>query len=372
MEISKERSGMLSALGHRNFRLFWTGQCLSLIGGWMQYMAQAWLVLELTNSPFLLGLLMAFQFGPTLLFSLHAGVVADRFPKRKLIIFTQSANMVLALVLGLLVLYGAVKFWQVALLACLLGISNTLDVPARQSFIIEMVGKKDLMNAIALNSTIFNGARIIGPALAGLVIAKVDIAACFLINSASFLAVLVGLFMMKLEDLPGSGKNSDFTGDIKSGVAYIFKTPEVFYPLALLGCLSAFVMNFQVLVPVYARNVLGMEAQGFGLAMTAVGTGAFAGAAFLAYLSRFGPRIGFVYIWALGLSLTQVGLSQVSGHIPAMILLALMGWSMVSFTALVNSYIQVRAPHEIRGRVMSVFILLFSGMVPVGSLFSGT
>lgn len=368
------RGGMLSALGHRNYRLFWTGQCFSLVGSWMQTMAQSWLVLELTGSPFLLGLMGAFQFGPILLFSVFAGVVADRFAKRKLIIFTQSAFMFLSLVLGLLTLLGVVRYWQVALLALLLGVVTTLDVPARQSFVIELVGREDLMNAIALNSSIFNGARILGPALAGLIIAKINIAACFLINAASFLTVLAGLLMMRLEERPPSPTPAgrDLFGEIKGGIAYIIKTPDVLYPLALLGSLSALAMNFHVLVPVYARDVLHREAQGFGLMLSAVGAGALTGALVLAYLSRFGPRLILVYGGAAGLCLFQIVLAGINAYVPALPVLALLGWSMITFTASVNSTIQLKVPHDLRGRVMSVFFLLFAGMMPIGSLFSGT
>lgn len=369
--LLKKGSGALAALKHRNFRLFWSGQCISLVGGWMQYMAQAWLVLELTQSSFLLGVIWACQFGPTLLLSLAAGVVADRFPKRRIIILTQSANMLLALVLGILVLTGAVRYWHVAVLAFLLGMSNTLDVPARQSFVVEMVGKEDLMNAIALNSSIFNGARIIGPALAGLIIARTGTAACFLINSASFLPVLAGLLLMRLKDSPGGRNTRDFAGEMKSGMTYIFNTPDVFYPLLLTGILSAFAMNFHVLVPVYATEVLGRGAQGFGFMMTAVGAGAFVGAGLLAFLSRYGPRQVTIYISAAGLCLFQLALSGTSTYGLSLAFLTLLGWSMATFTASVNSFIQSRAPHELRGRVISVYILLFSGMMPVGSIFSG-
>ncbi|MFZ5644600.1 MAG: MFS transporter [Bacillota bacterium] len=370
--MSKKGTGTLAALRHRNFRLFWAGQCVSLVGGWMQYMAQAWLVLEMTGSAFLLGIIWACQFGPTLLFSLPAGVIADRFPKRKLIILTQCANMLLALILGLLVLSGEVRYWHVAVLALLLGISNTLDVPARQSFVVEMVGREDLMNAIALNSSIFNAARIIGPALAGLVIAQTGTAACFLINSASFLPVLAGLFMMSIKDSAGNREGKDFRGELIGGLSYIRKTPEVFYPLVLLGCLSAFSMNFHVLVPVYAKDILHREAQEFGFMMTAVGAGAFVASGALAVLSSFGPRLSFMFIGALGLCLFQIVLAGIDEYVQALVLLTLLGWSMVTFTASVNSYIQSRVPHELRGRVMSVFILLFAGMMPVGSVFSGT
>jgi predicted MFS family arabinose efflux permease len=365
-------TGALAALRHRNFRLFWTGQCVSLVGGWMQYMAQAWLVLELTGSSFLLGVIWACQFGPTLMFSLLAGVITDRFSKRRIIIATQSVNMLLALVMGLLVLSGELKFWHVAVLAFLLGISNTLDVPARQSFVVEMVGREDLINAIALNSSVFNAARIIGPALAGLLIAHAGTAGCFLINSASFLPVLAGLLMMRLGEKPsGDRRTGDFIGEMKAGLKYIFNTPDIFYPLLLLGIMSAFAMNFQVLVPVYARDVLGREAQGFGFLMTALGVGAFAGAGLLTFLSRYGPRRDFIFLSAAGICLCQLALWAVASYRPALLLLTLLGWSMATYTASVNSFIQSRTPDEIRGRVMSVFILLFSGMMPVGSIFSG-
>lgn len=366
------RPGMLSALRHRNFRLFWIGQCFSLVGTWMQNMAQSWLVLELTGSPFLLGLMGAFQFGPILLFSLVAGVAADRLPKRKLIIFTQAANMVLALILGLLTLFGVVRYWQVALLAFLLGTVNTLDMPARQSFVIELVGKKDLMNAIALNSSVFNGARIVGPAVAGLTIARVGIAACFLINAASFLAVLAGLFMMRLNEAPVRAVERNLPGEIRGGIGYILKTPEILYLLVLLGSISALAMNFNVLVPVYARDVLHREAQGFGLMMSAVGTGALAGALMLAYLSRYGPRPVIIYCGALGLCLFQVALAAVRLYIPVLFFLVMIGLCMITFNASVNSSIQMRVPDELRGRVMSIYFLLFAGMTPIGSLFSGT
>ncbi|MFZ5648567.1 MAG: MFS transporter [Bacillota bacterium] len=368
------RGDMLAALRHRNFRLFWTGQCFSLVGTWMQTMAQSWLVLELTGSPFLLGLMGAFQFGPILLFSVFAGVVADRLSKHRLIILTQSCYMVLALMLGVLTLLGVVKYWQVALLAFLMGVVNTLDVPARQSFVVEMVGKDNLMNAIALNSSVFNGARVVGPALAGLIIAKMNLAACFLINGASFMAVLAGLFMMRLEERPRPAiqPQRDLLGEIRGGIAYIIKTPDVFYLMVLIGSMSALVMNFHVLVPVYARDVLHREAQGFGLMMSAMGTGALIGGLVLAYLSRFGPRQSFVYGGAAGVCVFQIALFGLRSYLPALLVLALMGWSMITFNASVNSSIQMKVPHELRGRVMSIYFLLFAGMTPISSLFSGT
>lgn len=270
-----------AALRHRNFRLFWTGQCVSLVGTWMQNMAQSWLVLELTHSPFLLGVVGALQFTPSLLFALVAGVIADRMPKRILLLFTQSASMLLALILGLLIFFDVVQYWQVAILAFLLGTIHTIDMPARQSFIIELVGREDLMNAIALNSFIFNAARIIGPAVAGLVITYLGIAACFFLNAASFVFVLGGLLLMRLEHQAAVQEEQvDVLKDIREGLGYIRRTPIVF----------STAMNFNVLVPVFAREVLHREAQGFGFLMSAMGVGAFLGALTLAYFSHRGPR----------------------------------------------------------------------------------
>jgi len=197
------RTGVLQAvvaLKHRNFRIFWTGQLISLIGTWMQNLAQGWLVLTLTNSPFLLGLVSAVQFTPMLLFSLFAGVAADRLPKRKLLLVTQSGSALTALTLGLLVLTGRIRYWHVVVLAAILGTINAFDSPTRQSFIIELVGKRDLMNAIVLNSTAFNGARIVGPAVAGFAIDHLGMAPCFLLNAASFLAVICGLLVLSVDD----------------------------------------------------------------------------------------------------------------------------------------------------------------------------
>src|SRR5574341_1096011 len=222
------------ALNHRDFRLFWTGQLVSLIGTWMQSVGQAWLVLELTNSPFKLGLIGTLQFSPMLCFSFLAGVITDRVPKRRLIIATQTALMLQAFGLSALAWSGHVQYWHVAVLASLYGFANTLDVPTRQSFIVEMVGKDDLMNAIALNSAMFNGARVVGPAVAGLLVARYGVAIAFLLNGVSFLAVIFALLEIRSEGLPQPRGDTSMLQDIATGVRYAVNTPLVSLILSLL------------------------------------------------------------------------------------------------------------------------------------------
>ncbi|WXJ95443.1 Enterobactin exporter EntS [Neomoorella carbonis] len=371
MEIGRFQA--LAALKHRNFRLFWCGQLISLMGTWMQNMAQGWLVLQLTNSPFLLGLVNAVQFTPMLVLALVAGVVADRVPKRRLLIITQSSLMLLAFTLGILTLTGLVRYWQVLILAGLLGIVNSFDMPARQSFVVEMVGKHDLMNAIALNSSIFNAARIIGPALAGLVIGRLGMAASFLLNAASFVAVIGGLLLIRVpEDSWPQQAETRILEKIGEGLDYIRRTPVILQAITLMASLSILTMNFNVLIPVLARNTLGQQAEGYGLLMSASGIGAFGGAVMLAFLSKNGPRRQLLLGGAAGLCLFQLLLAATRSYFVAFLLLAFTGWSMITFTASVNTTLQLNVPDNLRGRVMSVYALVFGGVTPIGSLFSGS
>lgn len=364
--------GPLRALNHRNFRLFWFGQFVSLVGTWMQNIAQGWLVLKLTDSAFLLGLLTAAQYLPLLLFSLVAGVAADRFPKRNLLILTQFAMMILALVLGLLTLFEQVRYWHVFILAILLGIANVFDLPTRQSFVIEMVGKEDLMNAIALNSTIFNGARIIGPAVAGILIGSFGLSACFLFNSASYLAVLSSLFMIDIRGVSHKAIEGGVWEKIKEGLNFIRRTPVLFYTIILSGLIYIFAVNYNVLIPVFARNTLGLEADGFGFLMSAMGIGALGGAIFLATISRGGPSAAIMRTGILLLCLSQIALGMI--HIPylAAMFMVVSGFSLIIFLASVNTILQVNVPDHLRGRIMGVYSLSSQGTIPLGSLLSGS
>ncbi len=380
----KKRSHPIAALYHRNFRLFWGGQLISLIGTWMQNVGQAWLVLQLTNSAFFLGLVSAVQFTPVLLFSLPAGVVADRLPKRTLLLFTQTVLMLQALVLGLLVKSNVVQYWHVLALAILLGMVNTLDVPARQAFVFELVGREDLMNAIALNSSAFNAARIVGPAVAGILMGTWGVGTAFLLNAASFLPVIAGLALIRLEGRR-RGQESNRTPamrldvhgghlweGIQEGLSYIRKTPAISMALLLLGALSIFAMNFNILVPLFARNVLHQGATGYGFLMSAMGIGALTGALSLAFLSHRGPQRLLLFGGALGLSFFQMLLAPVRFYPLALVVMFTIGWSMITFVATVNTTVQANVPDELRGRVMSVYSLLLGGLTPFGSLFAGS
>ncbi len=254
--LEKLTDSVFPALKHRNFRLFWFGQMISLIGTWMQNIGQDWLVLKLTNSAFLLGVVSALQFLPMLFLSLFAGVVIDRLPKRKILIFTQTSLMVTALALATLTALNAINYWEILVLATIVGFINTIDNPARQSFIIDLVGKEDLMNAISLNSSIFNAARIIGPGIAGVLIGLLGYALCFYLNALSFIAVITGLILIdvKMNKSRAMLKKEDVIADIKEGLLYIKNTPIIFATILMMAVLSTFAINFNVLVPVFAKT----------------------------------------------------------------------------------------------------------------------
>ncbi len=364
---------LFSSLRHRNFRLFFSGQLVSLMGTWMQNVGQAWLVLELTHSSFKLGVVSALQFAPMLFLSFVVGPFIDYFSKRKIIIATQTALMLLAFTLAVLDLTGAVRYWHVVILATLLGVVNTIDMPARQAFVIEMVGKEDLMNAIALNSSIFNAARAVGPAIAGLLIGAAGTAVCFFVNGLSFLAVLWGLLLMKFEGVPaGRPRTYRIIDDIKEAVSYIRTTPAVLITILLVAVVSIFATNFTVLVPGFARQELHKDAAAFGLLMSSFGVGALIGSFSLAYLSRFGPKQGILLGGGMGLSLTliMIGLQRTYGI--TAILLVLSGWCMVTFFGMANTTVQLNTEDRLRGRVMSIYTFTFGGLSPFGSLFAGT
>ncbi len=363
------------ALQHRNFRLFWFGQCISLIGTWMQNIGQAWLVLQLTNSALQLSIVNMMQFLPMMLFSLYAGTLVDRFPKRKVLIITQSILLVLALILATITYLGVVQYWHILILALLLGCVNTIDMPTRQSFIIEMVGKEDLMNAIALNSSVVNLARIVGPAVAGILIGLVGMSMCFYINAASFIAVIAGLSMIKI-DAPEMtkkriGETRHIMADIKEGLHYIGENKIIKQPLLLLAIISAFVMNFNVMIPVFAQQNLGQSATGYGFLMTCMGAGSFIGALTLVAKSKAGPKLKYLVAGAFGMSLFFAVLGLETNYLLACITLFVIGFCSITFTASVNSTIQINSVDHMRGRVMSVFTLVFAGVTPLGSLYAG-
>jgi MFS family permease len=364
---------LFRSLRHRNFRLFFSGQLVSLIGTWMQNVGQAWLVLDLTHSSFKLGVVSALQFLPMLFLSFFAGPFIDYFSKRKIIIFTQTALMLLAFILALLDFFGVVRYWHIVILATLLGIVNTIDMPARQSFIIEMVGKEDLMNAIAMNSSIFNAARAVGPAIAGLLIGAAGTAVCFFVNGFSFLAVLWGLLLMRFNEPPAPGPRSyHVVEDITEAIRYIRETPLVMITIVLVAVVSIFGTNFNVLVPVFSRQELHRDAAAFGFLMSSFGAGALVGAVSLAALSRHGPKFLLLLGGGLALSLFLILIGFQKSYGLTALLLALSGWSMVTFFGMANTTVQLNTEDRLRGRVMSVYTLSFGGLTPFGSLFAGS
>ena len=364
---------LFRSLSHRNFRLFWSGQLVSLIGTWMQSAAQAWLVLELTHSALKLGIVSALQFAPMLFLSLFTGPFIDYFDKRRIIIATQSVLLALAFTLALLDWTGAVRYWHLVVLATLLGVVNTVDMPARLAFIMELVGKDDLMNAIALNSSIFNAARAIGPALAGVLIAAMGTAVCFFLNGLSYLAVLAGLLFMNVESRARRKKPAyNVLRDVAEAVRYIKATPVVMITIVLVSVVSVFGTNFNVLAPVFSKMELHRDAAAFGFLMSSFGAGALLGAVSLAFLSRQGPKPAFLLGGGMGLSLFLMLIGMQRSYGLTAFLLALAGWCMVTFFAMANTTVQLNTEDRLRGRVMSVYTLAFGGLTPFGSLFAGT
>jgi MFS family permease len=362
----------LRALNHRDYRLFFSGQLISLIGTWMQSVAQSWLVLELTNSPFKLGIVGTLQFGPMLLFSFLAGAVADRLPKRRVIMATQAALMLQAFILAGLAWSGHVRYWHVTLLALAYGTATTLDLPTRQSFIVEMVGRQDLTSAIALNSAVFNGARMIGPAIAGLLVDRFGVALAFGLNGVSFIAVLVALGAMRAEGLPGDRDGSSIRQDIQAGLRYARGTPLVALILALLLSVSLFVLNHNVMVPLLARDILHLDAHGFGLLMAAIGTGAVVGAFILATLVQSHPPLWVLMGAAVVSSTSILSLSVIRTEGIAAGVLAVVGLSQIIFLASCNTTLQVVVPDRLRGRIMSLYAFVFAGVTPIGSFLMGS
>jgi MFS family permease len=360
----------LRAFAHRDYRLFWAGQLVSRVGTWMQNVAQSWLVLELTNSPFRLGLIGTLQFAPVLVFAFLGGVVSDRMAKRRLIIATQVAMMLQAFGLAALVATGHVEYWHVAVLAGLYGIANSIDMPARQSYVIELTGKDDLISAVALNSAVFNGARVIGPALAGLVIARAGVGAAFLVNGISFLAVLAALLAMRTEGAPPPRPHGTIREEMVQGVAYAARTPRLTLLLALVLVVSLFVINFNVVVPLFAREVLGEGARGFGLLMAALGAGAVLGALGMAgRLQR--PSRTIVFAGAAGVSVGLLALGFTRTFAVAAGILVVTGLAQIVFTSSANTTVQLTVPDAMRGRVMSLYIVVFVGVTPVGAFLTG-
>ena len=373
---AKAAKRSVSAFNHRNYRLFFAGQAVSLVGTWMQQVAQAWLVLELTGGdPLWLGIVSAAQFLPVVLLGLFAGVLADVLPKRQTLMAVQAVMMVLAAILAVLTLTGTVELWMVVVLALALGCANAVDMPVRQSFAMELVGPRDVGNAVALNSAMFNGARVLGPAVAGLTIGAFGVGLAFVLNALSFLAVLVALSLMRDDELhaprllPRPGSMGEVFENLGEGLAFVRSTPVVLMAVSMVGLVATVGMNFNVLIPPLAQDVLGTDAAGYGFLMTASGIGALGAAVALVIGGRPRPvRI------ALGASILGVAsiLLALSGSYPlSLLLMVFVGGGGIAMAATANATIQLSVPDGLRGRVMSVYTTVFSASVPVGGLLMG-
>lgn len=369
------RSGSFAAtfrsLRNYNYRLFYAGQAISLSGTWMQTIGQAWLVLDLTHSPFALGTVTMLQFLPISLLVLFGGVFADRVPKRRVLVFTQSAAMLQALALAVLTWTGVVALWHVYVLAALLGLTNALDNPTRQAFVVEMVGPEDVTNAVALNSSLFNSARLIGPAVGGVVIALVGVGTAFFLNGLSFIAVIAGLLLMKPELLRAMPprKTGNVLEELTEGLSYAVRTPDILFILIVMAAIGTFGYNFTVVLPLLARTVLGVGSIGFGAMTSAVGIGSLLSALALAALNRSSRLV--LLAGATGFTILLAAVAASTMFALTILLLVALGMASIAFTTTGNTTLQLAAPGHLRGRVMSLYMLLFAGTTPIGGEATG-
>jgi len=360
----------LRALRHRDFRVFFAGQAVALVGSWMQQVAQAWLVLSLTNSPLRLGLVGSLNFLPILLFALVGGAVADRLPKRRLLVLTQSLLFCQTATLALLIVSGRVRYWHICVLALVWGIANTIDLPVRQAFVVELAGRADVTSAVALNSAAFNVARIVGPAAAGLLIARAGVAPAYFINAGAFVVVIVALLTVRARGTPLPREGTTIGEEIREGVGYVLQTPRILILLAVLAVISITVFNFSVYVPLFARQVLGLGPEGFGLLMAAVGVGAVGGALTLGALQA--PSISLLFTTGFLSCTGLVVMSTVGRFGVAAVVLFVLGWISVMVVAGCQAALQLAAPDRLRGRIMSLHTFIYGGVFPFGAFTVGS
>ncbi len=371
----REAWGGLIALKYRNYRLFFSGQLISVTGMWMQSLAQSWLLVDvLKASPFQLGLLPVFQFGPVLIGGIPAGILADRFPKRNLMLLTQFIFSILAATLAWLVWSGNIQLWHVYTMATLFGINNAVDMPSRQALVSELVPKHALMNAIALNSAMFNTGRILGPAVAGVVLARWGIAAAFALNSLTYFGPIAGLSLIRLKPVVAAAGSSG-VDRLKEGIRYVRNSPDIMRPIMLVMTVGTFGMAYNTWLPLIADGSFNAGEETFGLLFSSMGAGSLAGALSVAFFSKspsrrrmllFAVMLGFV-IATMGFVAANPGSVAL-----AMGVLALSGFSASNAMAMANTIVQTTAPDDLRGRVMAVYSTVFMGSVPFGGLIAGS
>jgi len=365
----------MNAFRHRNYRLFFTGQAISLAGTWMQQVAQAWLVLQLTHDPLWLGVVAAAQFIPVMILGLFAGVLADTLPKRQTLIATQILKMGLSVILAIIAFTGFASIAVIILLALIIGVVNAVDMPVRQAFAVEMVGREDIGNAVALNSAMFNGARVVGPAIAGLTIGAFGVAAAFAIDAVSFLAVIIGLAAMRESELRSPAmiaRPESLSGvmiQLREGLHYVRTNPVVLMAMLVVGLVATVGMNFSVIIPPYAQDVLHSDASGYGFLMAASGVGSLVAALWLAFGGTTRPR--WIAYGAILLGFGEIGLGFSNAFALSLLLMTAVGFGGILMAATANTTIQLAVPDGLRGRVMSVYTTIFAGSTPIGGPVMG-
>jgi MFS family permease len=357
---------------HRNYRLFFTGQVISVSGTWMQNIALAWLVVELTHSPLAVGALAFCRFLPFTIFGLVAGVVADRIDNRKLVITTQSVSMTFSAILAVLVLTGSQTLWLVYVLAVLSGTALVFDAPGRHALTFQMVGRDELPNAVALNASLFNASRVVGPAVAGVLIAAFGVGVCFLINTVTFLAVLAGLLLMRKEELvplERAGEPPTMMRGIREGFSWVLASPQMRLVLLIVTVVSTVGFNFHVLLPLLASDTLQTGPEVFGILSAFFGGGALVGALLSAAIGRASWKV--LVLGTGGFSLSLLALAPMTTVWACAVLLFITGTCFTLWTSNANSILQLNAPDHLRGRVVSLYLWAFAGFAPVGGLFAG-
>ena len=360
------------ALTYHNFRLWFAGQTASLMGTWMQAPAQGFLIFQLTHSPVYLGYVAFAAGAPTWLFTLYGGVIADRVPRRTMMLITQTSMMILAFILAALTATNVVQPWMIIVLAFLLGVANAFDAPARQSFTLEMVERRDLTNAIALNATMFNTGTAVGPAVAGFVYALAGPAWCFFLNGISFLAIIAALLLMKLKPFVRPERRSSTISDMKEGFGFVIRQPTVRTLMAIIAITTLFGLSFATLMPAWSVTVLGGDATTNGLLQSARGAGALVSSFGLASLGRFRFKGRLLTAGTFALPIMLLIFSQVRLLPVALVTLFCIGLAMMPIMNLSNALVQTLVPDNIRGRVMGIYTLIFFGMMPIGGLWAGT
>ena len=360
-----------SSLRHRNFRLFFAGQTVSLVGTWMQQTALAWLIYDMTGSKFLLGSVAAVGALPVFFLSIFGGVIADRFNKRDVIVLTQTISMIIVAVLAVLVWFKLFQIWHIFVISLFLGITLAVDMPARQAFLVEITGRESLMNAIALNSSIVNLARVIGPALAGVIMVQYGVSWCFILNALSFFAVIVALLNIKTPPLEIEQRTESVWEYTVSGIRYVKSNTMIYYLMILMALMGVFGWSYAILLPAFAKDVFSQGESGYSLLMSANGFGAFVGALFVAYLGNSKKKQLVMNIGIYFLSLMIFLLSICKIFWLSLVLISGAGMGLIVYFSSSTTLIQSNIEDSMRGRVMGIWALLFGGMMPVGNLYAG-